>query len=249
MNYYSGLSGLQIPVPRYMYPEEFQNTSRLRYYSTLFNSIEINSSFYKVPRAKTIEKWTTETGGDFKFTFKVWQQITHNKNLAFNEVDVYTFLEAVASAGVKKGCLLIQLPPSNGIENFPQLGELFAIFKGHNLSGEWDLAIEFRNSSWYSEKVYELSERFNFTIVIHDMKKSKTPMIESNLKVKYVRFHGPDSAYRGTYTEDFLSEYATYIHGWIVEGKKVYAYFNNTIGDAYGNLIMLNKKLVELQRV
>jgi uncharacterized protein YecE (DUF72 family) len=234
-NLFAGLSGLQMP-PKYRFPVEFQNTSRLHYYSVLFNSIEINSSFYKVPQGKTIEKWTRETSENFKFTFKVWKQITHNKFLDFNEVDVYSFLESVSHSGSKKGCLLIQLPPSTGIEYTRQLEQLLIIFNQYNKSREWDLAIEFRNSSWYCNSTYDMCIRNNFCIVIHDIKKSTTPFLKSAHLIKYVRFHGPDGNYRGSYSEDFLSEYAGYVREWITEGNKVYVYFNNTAGDAFGNL-------------
>ena len=59
----------------------------------------------------------------------------------------------------------------------------------------------------------------------------------------YVRFHGPTGNYRESYVDDFLYEYASYINEWIEEGKTVYVYFNNTMGDAFNNLKYLNAKL------
>src|SRR4051812_43057690 len=91
--FYSGISGLVLPVPnKSLYPPEFRETSRLTYYASLFNSIEINSSFYKVPIAKTVNKWTTEVPDHFKFTYKLWREITHNKELLFNANDVDRFM-------------------------------------------------------------------------------------------------------------------------------------------------------------
>ena len=57
----------------------------------------------------------------------------------------------------------------------------------------------------------------------------------------YVRFHGPQGDYRGTYDEAFLHEYAAYIYEWLVEGKSVFVYFNNTMGKAFDNLKKLNE--------
>jgi uncharacterized protein YecE (DUF72 family) len=57
----------------------------------------------------------------------------------------------------------------------------------------------------------------------------------------YLRFHGPGGNYRGSYSDDILSEYASYIMEWRAEGKTVFVYFNNTMGDAYNNLVTLNK--------
>ena len=61
----------------------------------------------------------------------------------------------------------------------------------------------------------------------------------------YLRFHGPTGNYRESYSEDFLNEYATYISAWIEEGKEVYVYFNNTMGDAFNNLKTINGLLSE----
>src|SRR5688500_4981021 len=119
--FYCGLSGLQLPVPKYLYPEEYQAATRLTYYATFFNSIEINSTFYKLPLASTISKWTTVVPEDFKFTLKLWKEITHQKRLEFKEEDVARFFERAANAGNKKGCILIQFPPSCGRENLIQL--------------------------------------------------------------------------------------------------------------------------------
>src|SRR5688572_12770918 len=110
--FYSGLSGLALPLPKYKFPEAFQKSTRLTYYSSLFNSIEINRSFYTLPNGKTMAKWSNEVPEDFKFTFKLWKQITHAKGLRFDTTDVKHFLDAIGQVGEKKGCLLIQFPAS-----------------------------------------------------------------------------------------------------------------------------------------
>src|ERR1700712_1218858 len=123
--FYSGTSGLVLPVPnKQLYPPQFQDKSRLTYYASLFNSIEINSSFYKVPQASTVKKWATEVPDGFRFTFKLWRDITHNKGLAFNPADVDRFIRVINEAGDKKGSLLIQFPPSVMVASFNQLEHL-----------------------------------------------------------------------------------------------------------------------------
>ena len=79
-------------------------------------------------------------------------------------------------------------------------------------------------------------------MVIHDMPASATPMMVTGDFV-YLRFHGPEGNYRGGYEDDFLAEYDTYIKEWQKEGKTVYVYFNNTMGDALQNVMRL-KELV-----
>src|ERR1700712_4410010 len=92
---YIGTSGLVLPVPnKKSFPEGFQDKSRLTYYSSLFNTIEINSSFKKIPQFKTAQRWAAEVPDDFRFTIKLSKWITHNKDLAFDPADVKHFIES-----------------------------------------------------------------------------------------------------------------------------------------------------------
>lgn len=238
--YYAGTSGLLTPIPKRDFPPEHQDKSRLAYYATMFNSLEINSSFYKLPKAATVLKWTNEVHGDFKFTYKLWKEITHNKELVFKPQDVQNFMQAIDDIPqAQKGCLLIQLPPSNTVANAAQLDNLLATIT--QLNNGWKLTIEFRHPSWYCDDVYELLEKYNSGFVLHDMPASAAPMQPVDTDVVYVRFHGPGGRYRGSYEDDILYEYALYIKEWMEEGKTVYTYFNNTAGDAMNNLITLNR--------
>jgi uncharacterized protein YecE (DUF72 family) len=240
-NFYSGLSGLVLPVPKYMFPEEHQNSSRLTYYATFFNSIEINSTFYKLPMQKTIAKWITSVPEDFKFTFKLWQEITHKRQFEFKESDVELFFDAISVAAHKKGCVLIQFPPSLSSAYIHHLNALLRCVAKANTNHEWKIAVEFRNRSWYQLETYDLLASYNAAIVIQDIPKSMTPQIDHVSDFIYVRFHGPTGNYRDSYAEHFLGEYSTYLQEWLSEGKTVYTYFNNTAGDAFNNLQRLNE--------
>jgi uncharacterized protein YecE (DUF72 family) len=77
-------------------------------------------------------------------------------------------------------------------------------------------------------------------MVQHDLPASAAPIMETEAGFIYLRFHGPNGGYRGSYTDDFLQEYAYYINDWLADGKTVYAYFNNTMGAAVHNLATLN---------
>ena len=87
--------------------QEFQLKRRLNYNSSLFNSLEVNSTFYKVTIASTFEKWFGDVGNDFRFTIKLWKEITHSKELKFNEKDISLVLRRAASIGNKKGLPVI----------------------------------------------------------------------------------------------------------------------------------------------
>ncbi len=242
--FYGGTSGLVLPVPnKAFYPPDFKDKSRLCYYSSLFNSIEINSSFYKVPLTSTVKKWAWEVPDNFRFTFKLWKGITHNKLLTFNADDVTRFIDVVNHAESKKGCLLVQFPKSITINEYPGFKKLIEAISRADPQKHWKIAIEFRSISWYIEEVYEFLDEHKAGIVLHDMPSSITPMISLDNDFTYLRFHGPGGGYRGSYSDDVLMEYASYIKEWQDEGKTVYCYFNNTMGEALKNLVTLNKIL------
>lgn len=241
-NYYSGTSGLLLPVPnKQYYPEEFQDKSRLCYYASLTDSIEINSSFYKIPQASTIKKWSADVPDEFKFTFKLFKEITHLQSLAFNPKLVADFFNVIQHAGDKKGCLLVQFPPSIRIEQFRQLELLISCIRENDPDLKWKIALEFRHSSLYVEEVYELLDAYEMGMVIHDKSPAGSPVRESITDFIYLRFHGPGGNYRGSYSDDVLYEYASYVSEWLSDGKKVFVYFNNTMGEAHANLNTLKQ--------
>ena len=239
--FYSGLSGLQLPIPKYLFPPPYENASRLTFYASFFNSIEFNRSFYKIPQPATVAKWAASVPENFRFTFKLWKGITHSKGLNFNEEDVVAFFNSINSVNEKKGCLLIQFPPSLGKEYTVQLDTILSCINESNTTQGWKVAVEFRNKSWYDEEVYDLLNFYKAAMVIQDIPKSATPLLNHKSDFMYIRFHGPTGNYRESYSEDFLMEYASLINEWIEEGKTVYVYFNNTMGDAFNNLKTLNR--------
>jgi len=199
-NYYSGTSGLLLPVRnKLFYPEEFKDKSRLCFYSSIMNSIEVNSSFYKVPMASTVKKWAEDVPETFRFTFKLSKEITHNKELAFDPQAVSAFMEVISFVGDKRGCVLVQFPPSVRIGNLKQLELLMSVLRKSDPHYTWNIALEFRHVSLYSDVVYRLLEDYRMAMVIQDKPPAVTPMMESELPFVYLRFHGPGGSYRGSY--------------------------------------------------
>jgi uncharacterized protein YecE (DUF72 family) len=240
---YSGTSGLVLPVRKSLYPGEFQGKSRLAYYSSLFNSVEINSSFYKMPMTSTVSKWAATVPDNFQFSFKLSKNITHARGLDFKEQDIEEFMKVVANIGWKSGCLLVQFPPALKIENIRELHKLLISIQHADPLLAWKPAVEFRNSSWYQQDTYQLLDEHNAGIVVHDLPGSATPLMNRTGGFAYLRFHGPDGRYGGNYSDDFLVKYAEYIKGLTATGKSVYFYFNNTLGNAFRNLATLNRLL------
>lgn len=234
--FYCGTSNVVLPVKNKEYfPLEFKNRSRLAYYGSLFNSVEINSSFYKIPQPKTIARWAEEVPPGFRFTFKLWKAITHEKAMSFSQADLIRFIESISEARDRMGAVLVQFPPSLGA-NIPALIHLLGSIRERNASSDWDVAVEFRNSTWYNENIYRILEDHRTAVVLHDMPASKPPLFDVPVPFIYLRFHGPDGNYRSSYDDAFLHEYAAYIRDWNENQKQVYCYFNNTMGDAVRNL-------------
>ena len=236
--FYSGTSNLLLPIKQSEYPPEAKGASRLSYYASLNTSVEINSSFYKVPKPATVLKWAESVPSHFRFTFKVPKAVTHAKGMQFNADELAIFAEAVSQVGDKRGCLLVQLPPSVKIDKQEELEGILECLASD--AKEWKIAVEFRDLSWYNSGMYRLLQSFGASIVVHDLPRSATPPVPIASDFIYLRFHGPDGTYRGSYEETFLLSYAKRIALWVKEGREVYAYFNNTMGDALKNLETLN---------
>ncbi|WP_235212271.1 DUF72 domain-containing protein [Sphingobacterium sp. ML3W] len=244
--YYAGTSGILLPYKnKSYYPEKLQDKSRLAVCSLLFNSVEINSSFYHIPRAVTMLRWSHEVTDGFLFTFKLWKGITHAKGLAFEAADVARFMEAIAAVGEKKGCLLIQLPPSAHFDALLPLNRLLETIVGLPQSKGWRICVEFRHPSWYRAETMQLLDDYRFAMVLHDKNNKGINLQHTGANFIYLRFHGPGGDYRGSYDDAFLQEYSAYIKEWLSDGKDVFVYFNNTMGAAIANLNTLSAYVIE----
>lgn len=230
---YIGTSNVVLPMPRSAFPEAFQSLSRLAYYSTVFNSVELNCTFYKMPMPKTFARWSSETRPEFRFTAKLSREVTHQKPLRYDAASIDRFFTVSKGLADKKGCLLVQFPASITEEYYEPVEAILKRIRRINVPPKWLVFTEFRHDSWYAEHVYTMLSKLYASVVIHDKRGSKTPLIDTRFPAVYVRFHGPRGDYRGTYTQEALLPYATKICGWLAQGKDVYVYFNNTMGTAF----------------
>ena len=243
-----GTSGIVLPGPKSTFPTELQNNTRLHYYASLFDTLEINSSFYKIPLPSTFTKWKSEVPDNFKFTIKLWRGITHKDDLKYDVDDVEIFMRSINHLKEKSGCLLIQLPATITIRYLPRVEALLVCIQKLPDSEQCNIAIELRHKSWYHQDIYELFNVYKVSIVYHDMPGSKTPFEYNSFQFAYFRFHGPTGNYTGTYDESFLEVYAERIRAIKEEGKDVYVYFNNTIGEAFNNAQLL-KNIFQIESV
>jgi uncharacterized protein YecE (DUF72 family) len=152
------------------YPPHTKESEYLPFYATRFNSVEVDSTFYRIPTAKTVQQWRDRTPEGFVFAAKLPQTITHEKVLVNAESDLKAFLGVMDLLGPKLGPLLIQLPYFNkqkfsGLDRFLQVLEPFlgSLPKGY----QW--AVEIRNKNWLSEKLFSVLRNHGvaFTLIDH----------------------------------------------------------------------------------
>jgi len=230
-----GTSNIAIPGAKHTFPEAYRSTTRLTYHGALFNSLEVNSTFYTVPQGKTVARWAAEVPDNFRITLKVHQGITHQKQLQYSDSDIIRFVDVANNIGSKKGCLLVQFPGSINIDYRAKVEHILAVLHDADADNAWSKAIEFRHPSWYNRYTEDLLDKYGMALVIHDIPKSK--ILEPNAKAPFVywRFHGEAGDFKGSYDIAVLNDYAARISDWMKSGRDVYVYFNNTIGDAFEN--------------
>lgn len=238
-----GISNGHMPGNKQTFPPEYQLKSRLHFYSTHFNTIEVNSCFYKTPLRSTYEKWAGDVPEDFQFTLKLSKDITHAKELGNDLTCMDNFLDTASGIGDKKGCLLIQFPGKITLDHYNQVEQILHQLHQHDPPGEWRKAIEFRHESWYIGETTEMLNEFNVGLVLHDFFKGKVLTKLDNTDFVYLRFHGPNGDYRDSYSNETLDLQAQKIREFVRSGIDVYAYFNNTAGNAFQNGRYLQEKL------
>ena len=244
-NTFIGTSNIVLPGSKQTFPLAFQQKSRLHYYSSLFNSLEVNSSFYKLPMPATFKKWAMDVPEDFRFTLKISKEISHAKALKFSPTLLNKFLAAAAGIGNKKGCLLLQFPGKITLDYYNEVENILHSFSSAETALQWPIAAEFRHPGWYVSECFELLNEYHATLVQHDHPKARNVDFNKNARLVYLRFHGPEGNYRGSYTTEFLRQQAEKVMKWKRQGSDVYAYFNNTMGSAFQNAQALQQLVTQ----
>ena len=202
------------------YPQGLPKEGFLGYYARHFDTVEVNSSFYRLPEEDTVRAWRDSVPEGFIFSVKASRFITHNKNLKDPETTLPLFFDRVGLLGGKLGPVLFQLPPGWKINIERLEGFLDALPKGHRY------AFEFRNPTWFDAGVYGLLKKHNSAFCIYDLDRTLSP-VEATADFVYLRLHGPDGPYRGRYTDNSLRGWAGEFSRWVGQARDVYCYFDN----------------------
>lgn len=218
------------------YPEGIGKRDLLPFYAERFTTVEINSTFYHLPRQSSVAHWREVTPEDFRFTLKAYRGITHYKKLKEARSELHAFLHLIKPLKPKLGVLLFQLPPSLKIDL--KLLEDFL----EELPSGYRCAFEFRHDSWIEDTVLALLEAHGAGFCINDFGRHQTPWAVT-ASFAYVRMHGPEGRYRGRYDDAAIDVLCEKLSGIAAEGRDVYCYFNNDMeGFAWENAQMLRAK-------
>jgi uncharacterized protein YecE (DUF72 family) len=204
-----------------VYPKGCPVSRWLEHYATLFHTVEVNTTFYRLPRRDAVARWVEQTPDDFLFAVKMSRYITHLKRLTDVEGGLERFYERIEPLvrSPKLGPVLWQLPP-NFKRNDERLASALEVLPlGRH-------AFEFREPSWYAQEVYELLRRHNAALVIPDSPRYPFRMLELTADWTFIRLHHSSRGRNGNYSERELEEWARRIGEWRREAD-VYAYFNN----------------------
>lgn len=225
----------------HFYPDDVKGKKKFPFYTSVFNSVEINSSFYRTPNMKTIEEWKKSAQEDFIFTFKVLRYtLQYNP---FNLQSFNTWFERFKPFETGQHILLFQYPSSRKYD----LDYLSGVLEA--LPDTFKYAFEFRDQSWFREGVYSLLRKHNAALVLNDSPRKLTggrtwPLVDvDTADFTFIRFHGSLAMYASGYLPGELLEYARLIKKKMKEGKDIFCYFNN---DMLGYAVTNAKELMAL---
>jgi uncharacterized protein YecE (DUF72 family) len=219
------------------YPEHLAERRRLGYYSSVFSTVELNVTFYRLPRPATFDLWYKETPPEFGYSVKGSRFITHVKKLLSTEAPLKLFFDNALRLQEKLKVILWQLPPT-----FKGNKERLAGFIAQLEKFPVRNAFEFRHASWIDADVMDLCRDHNVSVCMADW-----PGFIDDLPLTadfvYIRRHGEGGSYATLYSTAQLNKDAARIRRYLKDWKDVFIYFNN---DAFGYAPRNARELMEI---
>lgn len=214
MRLWSGTSGFSYSEWKgAFYPEDLPQSGFLSYYGEHLNSVEINNTFYRLPKAEMLEKWRSQVPDDFRFVLKASQRITHHKRLKeAGDPLAYLASTATGALGSVLGPILFQLPPYFR-KNVDRLRDFLA-----SIPEGIQPAFEFRHESWFEDDTYEALAKADAALVTADTGEGEAPVVRT-APFGYARLRRPG------YTDEELEEWARRFkeEGW----SDLYVFFKH----------------------
>lgn len=239
MQYFIGCSGFyNKDWKEVFYPNGLPQSKWFEFYCTQFNTLELNTTFYRFPTVDKLQKWYDKSPTKFKFSVKAPRLITHYKQ--FKDVNslLYDFYTSVREGLKDKlGCVLFQLPARIIYsENFLQ-----RIIE--NIDNSFINIIEFRNLSWWNQHVYNTLAQHNISFCSINIKDLPAEIIVNTANI-YYRFHGIKKLYFSEYSKQTMRNFADELNRQS-NINSAYIYFNNTATTAAINNAKQLKRLLE----
>jgi len=206
-------------------PARLRGSRWFEHYRTLFDTVELNNTFYRLPPPETMARWAAQAPPGFIYAVKLGQFGSHRMKLRDAARWLPNHLDRVERLGPSLGPNLVQLPP-RWKRNVERLDEFLTIAP---TNVRW--AVELRDPTWIHDDVFNTLARHRAALVLHDLLPDQP--WERTTDWTYLRFHGPSAGterYRHRYTGRRLWRVADRIRSWCEEGVDVYAYFNNDYG-------------------
>jgi uncharacterized protein YecE (DUF72 family) len=204
------------------YPQKGCPTSRwLEYYAQHFDTVEVNSTFYRLARRSAVERWVKQTPDHFVFAPKISRYITHVKRLTELERTLARFYEPLEplTSSPKLGPVLWQLPANFHRDDERLANALRALPPGRH-------SFEFRHESWFTDDVYDQLRAHDVALVLGDHPERPFQTHELTTDFTFIRFHYGKRGRNGNYSDKELSEWAQRIAKWR-RTHDIFAYFNN----------------------
>ena len=220
------------------YPPRLPAAKWLDFYAEHFDTVEVNATFYRLPKREVVANWVRQSPPEFVFAIKMSRYVTHIKRLTDLGGGIRLFYERIAPLvrSPKFGPVLWQLPP-----NFPRDDERLAAALERLPEGRH--CFEFRHESWFAPEVLELLRSHGVALVIGDHPTRPWQPRELTTNWTFIRFHAGSRGHRGNYSEAELEEWAQRIERWRAEAE-VFVYFNNDWeGFAIRNGLQLKERL------
>lgn len=225
------------------YPDGLPRYKMLEFYTQHFNTVELNVTFYRIPKEATFKSWYKRTPDNFSFSIKANRALTHLKRLNCTENEIDEFLGSIKPLKEKASIILWQLPPSFK-KNLDRLKNLLNTLKKHKTLRH---AFEFRHESWLDEDVFKLLKDSSNTLCFTDWPINSK--VDFEFDFYYLRRHGAfeDAPFSRSYTQSEIEEDAKFIASKIENRRDVYIYYNNdTDGYAVKNALQLKEEVKRL---
>lgn len=204
------------------YPKGLPASRWFGFYAEHFDTVEINNSFYMLPKGEVFDKWRDQAPPGFRYAVKANRFLTQAKKLKDCEEPLDRMMKPFRRLGDTLGPILYQLPPRLKL-NLERLESFLAIAPKDVTN-----VFEFRDPSWYAPETYALLERHGASLCVHDMPGSASPRVAVG-PVAYVRFHGGEGKYWGRYPDEGLLGWTDWIVAQARDDRQVWCYFNNDI--------------------